>query len=165
MVMSFYLIRLAADDDDFILDLVPRFVDFPLPPWRKAKASAAGIARQLRRHLEEDSLHSAIYVAENDAGERVGFIHLQKTQDFFTDQPNAHICDLAVAPAHERRGVARALLQHAEHWAREHRCQLLTLAVLPGNTRALALYQSAGFGMDLLRMAKPVAATLPSEGR
>jgi GNAT superfamily N-acetyltransferase len=52
--------------------------------------------------------------------------------------------------------VARALLAHAEDWAREHQCQLLTLAVFPGNERARALYEAAGYGTDLLRLAKPL---------
>jgi len=62
----------------------------------------------------------------------------------------------AVAAAHEGQGVGRALLAHAERWAREHGCALLTLAVLPGNTRARALYEAAGFDTDLLRLAKPL---------
>jgi GNAT superfamily N-acetyltransferase len=47
-------------------------------------------------------------------------------------------------------------MAHAEDWAREHRCTLLTLAVFPGNESARALYEADGFGVDLLRLAKPV---------
>ena len=61
-----------------------------------------------------------------------------------------------VVTAHEGRGVAKVLLEHTQEWAREHRCQLITLAVLPGNERARALYEADGFGTDLVRMAKPV---------
>lgn len=153
--MSF-LIRLAEDDDDFILALVPRFVDFTLPPWRRRHECIAGIRKDLSRHLEEQPANSFLFVAEDDGGERVGFIHLQKTQDFFTGHTNCHISDLAVAPVHEGKGVGRALLAHAETWAREHRCMLVTLAVFPGNERARALYEANGYGADLLRLAKPV---------
>lgn len=151
-----YLIRLAEDDDDFILGLVPRFVDFTLPAWRRRHECIEGIRNDLRRHLDEQPANSYVFVAEDDGGETVGFMHLQKTQDYFTGRSNCHISDIAVAPRHERRGVARALLAHAETWAREHHCQLLTLAVFPGNERARALYESAGYGTDLVRMAKPV---------
>jgi len=41
-------------------------------------------------------------------------------------------------------------------WAKKQRCGLITLAVFPGNTRALALYERNGFGPDLLRMARPL---------
>ncbi|EIM00746.1 GNAT family N-acetyltransferase [Rhodanobacter sp. 115] len=156
MADSTFLIRLAHDDDDFILGLVPRFVNFALPAWRKRQACIEGIHSDLARHLDESPANSYLFVAEDADGERAGFIHMQKTRDFFTGRGNCHISDLAVAPQHERRGVARALLAHAEDWARGHDCQLMTLAVFPGNERARALYESAGYGIDLLRMAKPV---------
>lgn len=150
------LIRLADDDDDFILSLAPRFVAFPLPAWRRRHACATGIRERLHRQLDEHAPNSLLFVAEDDDGVRAGFIQLQRTDDLFTGQPNTHIVDLAVAATHEGRGVARALLAHAERWAREHQCQLLTLAVFPGNERALKLYEAAGFGTDLLRLAKPL---------
>ncbi len=127
------LIRLAEDDDDFILALVPRFVDFTLPPWRRRHECIEGIRDDLTGHLEDQPPNDFLFVAEDADGDRVGFIELQKTQDFFTGRSNCHVNNLAVAPAHERRGVARALMAHAEEWAREHRCALVTLAVFPGN--------------------------------
>jgi len=153
--MSF-LIRLAEDNDEFILGLVPRFVDFTLPPWRRRHECIEGIRKDLSRHLEEQPANSFLFVAEDEEGERVGFIHLQKTQDYFTGRSNCHISDLAVADSHEGRGVGKALLGHAEDWAREHRCQLVTLAVFPGNERAIALYEATGYSADLLRLAKPI---------
>ena len=152
-----FLIRLAeSDDDEFILGLVPRFVDFKLPNGRTRTDCLKGIESDLVKHLDEQPSNSYIFVAENDEGEPVGFVHLQKTKDFFTHRDNCHISDIAVAQSHEGRGIARALLDHAENWAREHRCQLITLAVFPGNERARAVYESAGFAADLLRLAKPV---------
>jgi ribosomal protein S18 acetylase RimI-like enzyme len=150
------LIRLAEDDDDFILALVPRFVDFTLPPWRRRHECIEGIRKDLLRHLEDQPANSYLFVAEDTDGERVGFIHLQRTADFFTGRSNCHISDLAVSPQHEGNGVGRALLLHAEGWAREHHCQLVTLAVFPGNERALALYEHSGYAPDLLRLAKSV---------
>jgi len=150
------LIRLADDDDDFILSLLPRFTAFTLPPWRRRDECIAGIRRDLARHLDDPPGNSHLYVAEGAHGEKLGFMRLQRTEDFFSGRRNAHIADLAVDPRHEGRGVARALLAHAEQWAREQRCQLLTLAVFPGNERARALYESTGYGIDLLRMAKRV---------
>ncbi|HEX7731085.1 MAG TPA: GNAT family N-acetyltransferase [Rhodanobacter sp.] len=150
------LIRLAEDDDDFILSLVPRFVDFPLPAWRRRHECIEGIRDELLRHLEEQPANSHLFVAEDADGTRVGFIHLQRTEDFFTGRSNCHVSDLAVAPAHEGRGVGKALLAHAEQWAREHQCQLVTLAVFPGNERARKVYEAAGYATDLLRLAKPL---------
>ena len=150
------LIRLAEDDDEFILALVPRFIDFTLPPWRRRHECIEGIRQDLLKHLEDQPANSYLFVAENTDGERVGFIHLQRTADFFTGRSNCHISDLAVAPVHEGRGVGKALLAHAEAWAREHHCQMVTLAVFPGNARARSLYETSGYAEDLLRLAKPV---------
>ena len=151
-----FLMPLPEDDEDFILGLVPRFVDFTLPAWRKRHECIEGIRADLVHHLDDQPPNSFLFVAEDEDGEPVGFLHLQKTQDFFNGRTNCHISDLAVAPGHEGQGVGRALLAHAEDWAREHRCALMTLAVFPGNERARALYEASGYDTDLLRLAKPL---------
>ena len=156
MTDSSLLIRLADDDDDFILPLVPRLVDFALPPWRRRHECIQGIREDLHRHLDDPPANNFLFVAEDHDGERVGFIELQKTRDFFTGRGNCHINNVVVAPLHEGRGVGKALMAHAESWAREQHCALITLAVFPGNERALALYETCGFATDLLRLAKPV---------
>ena len=150
-------VRLAhADDDEFILALSERFVAFELPPWRKRSETLAGIRADIARHLRDLPAGSHLFVAENDDGERCGFLHLQTHKDFFTGALNCHISDLVVAPAFDGRGIGRALLDHAEAWAKQHRCRFVTLAVFPGNERARKLYETHGFGVELLRMAKPV---------
>lgn len=150
-------IRLAdSGDDDFILGLVERFVGFELPPWRRRGETAAGIRQDLARHLRDQPAGSFLFVAEDDDGQRVGFLHLQTTTDFFTGASNCHISDLAVATGHDGKGVGGALIAYAERWAREHHCRHVTLAVFPGNARARALYAKHGFGEEMIRMAKPV---------
>jgi ribosomal protein S18 acetylase RimI-like enzyme len=152
-----FRIRLAeAEDEQFILDLAEHFVGFELPTWRNRSECANGIRKDLLYHLDEAPPNSFIFVAEDDDGERVGFLHLQKAKDFFTGKTNCHVSDIAAAPGAEGRGVGGALLAFAEEWAREHRCHLITLAVFPGNERARALYDSHGYATDLLRLAKPV---------
>lgn len=146
-----------ADDDEFILGLVERMVDFELPKWRKKNVVSEGIRRDLGKHLEHQPPGSFLFVAEDaDTGDRLGFLHLQTVTDYFTGHFNCHVSDLAVIKAAEGRGIARALLGYAEDFAREHRCERLTLAVFPGNARARELYEAAGFGVELLRMAKPL---------
>jgi ribosomal protein S18 acetylase RimI-like enzyme len=61
-----------------------------------------------------------------------------------------------VAAGQEGQGIGRMLLERAQRWAKQHRCKLLTLSVFPGNARARALYESAGFALDLMRMIKRV---------
>lgn len=146
----------TADDSDFILSLVPRFVAFELPKGRRKREVAAAIRIDIERALREAAPGEQFFVVEDASGSRNGFLHLQVQRDFFTGARTCHLADLAVAPGHEGRGIGRALLDYAQAWAKTHRCKLLTLAVFPGNARARGLYESAGFATDLLRMVKPV---------
>ena len=150
-------IRLAAaDDDEFILSLVSRFVAFDLPSWRKRSETLAGIRDDIARHLRELPPASHLYVAEDEDAVRLGFMHLQTQKDFFTGVLNCHISDLVVAPESDGKGVGSALLAFAERWAKEHRCRHMTLGVFPANERARALYERHGYGIETLRMAKAV---------
>ncbi|HVT32380.1 MAG TPA: GNAT family N-acetyltransferase [Rhodanobacteraceae bacterium] len=144
-----------AGDTAFILALVPRFVAFELPSWRDPEESADGVRRDLARHLAERPDGSHVFVAEAE-GIRAGFVHLASTIDFFTGAPNCHISDLAVATDYDGRGVGSRLLAFAEDWARSNRCRFVTLGVFPGNARARALYERHGYGVELLRMVKPL---------
>lgn len=145
----------TADDDAFILALAGRFTDFPLPRGRDRATTDAGIRADLARHLHERPDASHFFVIEDPAG-RAGFVHLQLVDDFFGAGLLCHVSDLAIAPGHEGRGLARRLLEHAEAFARDRGCVRLTLAVFEGNLRARTLYERFGFGTDLLRMGKPL---------
>ena len=146
-----------AEDDGFMLGLVGRFTDIPLPPGRDKATTEAGIRADLARHLRERPASSHFFVIE-DEGVRAGFIHLQLVDDFFGAGLLCHISDLAIASGHEGRGLAGELLEFAEAFALEQGCVRLTLAVFEGNARARALYERHGFGTDLLRMGKPLPA-------
>ena len=153
-----YLVRAAdPDDDDFILGLASRFVDFELPKWRRRNVVLEGIRNDIGRHLDDQPPGSFMFVVEDDSsGDRCGFLHLQLVTDFFTGHQNCHISDLAVIPSMDGKGVGKALRAYAEQFAREHRCERLQLAVFPGNARAIKLYEQYGFGTEMLRMVKPL---------
>jgi ribosomal protein S18 acetylase RimI-like enzyme len=144
-----------TDDDDFILGLAERFTAFELPQGRDRAVLNQAIGADIASHLRERPATSYFFIIE-DAGARAGFIHLQLVDDFFGEGTICHVSDLAIQPAHEGRGLAGALLRHAEALAREHACARLTLSVFPGNTRARALYERHEFGLDLIRMGKPL---------
>ncbi len=66
------------------------------------------------------------------------------------DQPigreEVYVSDVAVSEPWRRRGVGRALLEHAERVAREWGKQALALDVSARNTPALELYRRLGYG-------------------
>jgi ribosomal protein S18 acetylase RimI-like enzyme len=148
--------RANPDDAAFILSLAPRFVAFELPRGRGKRATLAAIRADLEHALRKPSPGDHFFISETATGARSGFVHLQLQHDFFSGARACHVSDLAVAPAHSGQGIGRALLAHAQAWARQRRCRFLTLSVFPGNTRAHALYERFGFGTDLIRMAKPL---------
>lgn len=85
----------------------------------------------------------------------------------FYAKPLLNVHDLAVLPAFQRRGIARALLTAAEERARARGCCKLTLEVREDNHRARALYHERGFRdfelagkqYPTLFLAKPFAVT------
>lgn len=143
-------------DTEFILSLAPCFVAFDLPKGRRKRSVMAAIRADLERALRDAPPGDHFFVSEDSCGQHTGFLHLRVQRDFFSSTRACHVSDLAVATGHDGHGIGRALLAHAEAWARRNHCKWLTLAVFPGNTRAHALYARNGFTADLLRMAKPV---------
>lgn len=57
----------------------------------------------------------------------------------------AHILNLCVDPAQQRRGLGRFLVQHLRRLALSARTQQLLLEVRPSNAAGIALYQGVGF--------------------
>lgn len=64
---------------------------------------------------------------------------------------DAHVLDIAVAPAFRRRGLARWLMDQLMEAARHRDCDQLFLEVRAGNTPALTLYRDLGFAEVALR--------------
>jgi len=65
----------------------------------------------------------------------------------FAGKPLLNIHDLAVRSEFRSRGIGRALLTAVANRARELGCCRVTLEVLPDNTGARRLYESADFHM------------------
>lgn len=59
--------------------------------------------------------------------------------------PEFYMDNLAVFPAHRRRGVAQKLILALSDFALSHHGTTLSLEVRPSNTAALALYSRLGF--------------------
>ncbi len=68
----------------------------------------------------------------------------------------AFIYDIAIEPAHRRRGHAQAALEAVETYAREHGCVGVQLHVFGGNSGARELYRRAGYVETDVTMLKRV---------
>lgn len=64
---------------------------------------------------------------------------------FWIVHDEVHVLNVATAPEHRRRGVARAVMDEVLARGKARRCTLATLEVRRGNEAALQLYRSLGF--------------------
>src|SRR5918998_5157498 len=139
------------EDVDFILALVPRLMEFGPPPWYDAARNVATDLETIGYVLRETPANTAVFVAEDESGARLGFIHLNTTVDYFTREEVGHVSDVVVAPSAEGRGAGRALMAAGEVWARARGFRLLVLNAFASNTRARRLYERLGFGEDMVK--------------
>ncbi len=83
----------------------------------------------------------------DDEGEPrpAGLINCVEGFSTFAGRPLLNVHDIVVHHDFRRRGIARALLTHAETVARSRGCCKLTLEVLEGNSGAHRAYLEFGF--------------------
>jgi GNAT superfamily N-acetyltransferase len=150
------LIRPAlVADETFLTTLAWRLTDFDLPSWRRPGDIAMADARDMVAALREGSPDNEVWVAER-SGVAAGCLHILLATDFFGTR-HAHISVIATTEAAEGTGIGRALLAHAEQWARDRGQLLLTLNVFAANERARRFYERAGLAPEMLKYAKPLA--------
>jgi GNAT superfamily N-acetyltransferase len=143
-----------AGDAEFILSLVPRLAEFDLPSWRDADVMTIAEQAVIADAIASPKQTEAIFVAEDDDAQPLGFVHVVTSIDYFTREAHGHVSALVVAPTGERRGTGRSLMQACEDWARTRGYPLLTLNVFAQNTHAITFYQRLGYGADTLKYAK-----------
>jgi ribosomal-protein-alanine N-acetyltransferase len=119
----------------------------------------------MRRFAEAKS---ARVVTAKESGVLVGFVILH-LEDMDGGRVG-YIVTLDVAPAHRRRGIAKALMHEIEQQARREDCSALVLHVFTGNESAARFYAGIGFtrsceepdfygpGRDALMMHKLLVA-------
>jgi ribosomal protein S18 acetylase RimI-like enzyme len=143
-------IRPATPGDvEFVVGLTPRFVDFELPAGRDPVAVQEETARVLREAVTGTG---DVFVAEED-GTPLGFVFLETRADLHGGE-RAHVSDLAVAATAEGRGVASALLAHADRWAAERDLRRIGLSAMVTNHRATGLYERLGFARETVTLTK-----------
>ena len=119
---------LASGDESVLMNVAPEVFDNPVDP-------------ELAREFLADPRHH-IAVAIDD-GQVVGFasglhyVHPDKP-------PELWINEVGVAPSHQRRGLAGAVLRALFDVARAHRCTHAWVLTDRGNAPANALYASLG---------------------
>ena len=147
-------IRSATQADRRALDrLADRLADFDRPEWRSREEIADGDRRALHDALDHPRDGTDLFVAELN-GAIAGCLLLWTLQDYFSHRRHAHVSVIAVTKEAEGKGVGRALMAHADAWARARGHDTITLSVFAGNDRAQRLYEGVGYETEMRRMSK-----------
>lgn len=144
----------TAADRAFILNLVPRFVEFGPPAWRDSEQMTVKNQQVVTTALDAPASDAQILVATAANGEPLGFIHLQTNIDYFSGEPYGYISDIAVAIEGEGRGVGRALMAAGEAWAQQQGYSVLSLNVFTANQGTCRFYETLGYREEIRQYVK-----------
>jgi GNAT superfamily N-acetyltransferase len=148
-------IRPATKDDlPFIRSLVERFVRVGTPSWRDPL-----LMKDFHRQSAEEvgdaiDTRDLVLIAEDEQKISLGFVHATHTTDFFTQEPQGYVADLAVSSQTEGKGVGRRLMEQAEEWARAQGYRILALDVFAFNLHARSFYAHLGYVEETVKMLK-----------
>jgi aminoglycoside 3-N-acetyltransferase I len=106
----------------------------------------------LERMLGGDSF---IALAALDGCQVIGGIAAYDLQKFEQERSEIYIYDLAVAPSHQRRGVATALIGELKRVAKARRAWVIFVQADLGDEPAIALYEKLGVREDVLHFDIP----------
>jgi GNAT superfamily N-acetyltransferase len=109
--------------------------------------------RWLLTNLEAMGPNSTVFIAETLDGTPVGAATIGRSQHF-TGTRQAELGELAVVEAFEGQGIAAALLEAAEAWARQQGLPFVALGTGAANTRARAFYGRHGYAEEDVRLVK-----------
>jgi ribosomal protein S18 acetylase RimI-like enzyme len=139
-------------DEASVLALADQLAAFPVPEWRTAREIQRADDDVIISTLSGAPGGAAFVVDGQDGLDGAACVTIQV--DYFTREQVAHIEVLAVAPAAQGRGVARALMEASESWARESGLRRITLNVWVQNERARGMYEHLGYGPETMHYLK-----------
>ena len=119
------------------------------------------VAKRYLQHMFDKCIETEGKVFVLEAERRVvGFVSLwlkMKVNGLINEEAEvAYVSDLVVTAAYRGQGLGRALLQHAEDYARAHDATTLSIGVLAENTQARKLYNDFGFREKTVGLLKPL---------
>jgi ribosomal protein S18 acetylase RimI-like enzyme len=131
------------DDEEFVAGLVPRFVEHGAADGHTREEVIDGTRRVLRDALHDPRREDVFLIAEDEHGERTGFVYAVAERDFFTGEAYLHVSELATVRS--GGGVGAALMEAAEARARERGYRFVTLNVVDENAAARRFYERLGY--------------------
>ena len=111
------------------------------PHYNKAK-----LAKIFRADLKSNKFKQ--FLAQNEAGEYLGFINLSLRTDYVQGSsysPVGYIEGIFVKPKYRKQGVAKELVKHAGKWAKKQGCKELGSDTKLDNTTSQKFHKNLGF--------------------
>jgi ribosomal protein S18 acetylase RimI-like enzyme len=90
-------------------------------------------------------------------------VWVAKDQNDFTGQMQASLLNQYVAEPYRDQGLGHLLLETAEEWARQQGLPWISLSIGARNTLGQKLYESLGYRVETLRMAKHLSPCEPDD--
>ena len=132
-------------DEAFVAELVPRFVEHGAADGHTRDEVIDGTRRVMSDALHDPQRGEVFLIAEDERGERAGFVYAVTERDFFTGEPYLHVSEIAAVRSGD--GVGAALMEAAEAGARERGYGFVTLNVVDENAAARRFYERRGYAI------------------
>jgi ribosomal protein S18 acetylase RimI-like enzyme len=112
-------------------------------------ASGTRAAERIAESLDPATRDDTLFLVATVDGAIAGEASVQRLKPTFA----RHVCvfSIEVHPAHQRRGIGRALLRACLEWAKSRGIERFELFTRQDNHRARALYESEGFALESIR--------------
>lgn len=100
--------------------------------------------------LTQAMTEGEFFVAEGEGGRIIGCVYVEREGN------RGYFGMLSVMPAFQRRGIGRALVEAAEHWALAQGCIAMDIWVLNLRSELLPLYRRLGYCETGTQSFKPL---------
>ncbi|ERJ12776.1 GNAT family N-acetyltransferase [Haloplasma contractile] len=148
-------IRKMKDQDvAFIIDLSTRFNEFEMMNWRDHEKMKQAQLEMAKEAVAKSDSDSDMYVVEDESKTPLGYLHMTKQIDYFTDEHKGYISSIVVSKAGEGKGIGKKLMKKAEQWSKEKGYKQLVLNVFSKNERAVEFYKKLDYESEIIKMVK-----------
>jgi ribosomal protein S18 acetylase RimI-like enzyme len=146
-------------DAAFIAEHAHRMLDFKLPDWRANEKDIMVKAdiNHLTKALQADDKNDAMFIAEDELNNSLGFVRVNMQTDYFTGEDHAHVNDIVVIAEAEGKGAGKLLLAKADEWTKGKNVRWITLNVFDENFRARNVYEKAGYKIEWIKYLKELS--------
>ncbi|HEX6818776.1 MAG TPA: GNAT family N-acetyltransferase [Ktedonobacterales bacterium] len=145
----------VPEDRAFLEEIAPRLT-IGIAPWIDPTRMLTTMRGYLLFDLEKMEDDSTVFIAVGEDDKPVG-VATVNSNFHFTDEPQAYLGELAVREEVEGQGVASALLEAVELWARRRGLPWIALETGSRNTRARDFYARHGYEEESVRLVKPLS--------